>query len=74
MSPRGDIWELFEPKVDSDGHLIKYLEDKSHYAAWCRGCLDRFVSIRIAADQLNASGGNLPQTQVKTPEQWRDFG
>ncbi len=62
MPPKGP-W-LFDDKVD--GKVVKYLGDKSHSCAWCKGCINWWVQIHQDADIVDLSSGTIPEVRTHT--------
>ncbi|CDO78287.1 hypothetical protein BN946_scf184674.g9 [Trametes cinnabarina] len=63
MPPKSDIWTLFEELKDSGGKSVKYLNDKTHSCAWCKGCLNECVRIRHEQELLNVEKGELREAR-----------
>lgn len=76
MPPLADIWALFEKRPDPHhpSRSLRYKDDKTHYAAWCTGCIDRFVEVQKAAETIHLMEESITQDEVRTAEQWRDIG
>ena len=67
------MWDLFETWLDSSSKPVKYKNNQTHYATWCKGCFDRF-EVKHAADILNIDEGNLQCDQVQSTDHWQDVG
>ena len=65
--------DLFETWLDSSSKPVKYKNNQTHYATWCKGCFDRF-EVKHAADILNIDEGNLQCDQVQSTDHWQDVG
>ena len=72
MPPKSDHWIPFETAIGPNGKPLKYLTDQFHLAAWCRGCVSRFVELMMANEAVSIMSGDL--TKGKEKSEWINLG
>ena len=72
MPPKSDVWESFDTLLGADGKPMKYLNDRSHLAAWCRGCVEYYVGMMMALEHEQVLAGDLPEARGRV--EWLKSG
>ena len=72
MPPKSDSWELFDTLLGADGKPAKYLNDRWHKAAWCRGCMEYFADVMMAAEHEQLLSGDLSEARGRA--EWLKSG
>ena len=53
MPPKDAIWQLYDTLKDEDGKLVGYLTNNTNKCVWCIPCLDKYSTLKHAAETTN---------------------